>query len=63
MRNIHLPALNCEDGTLENIQLYVVQGTDETLLTLDASQININEDDQTFCFTLAADDFPSVTDG
>jgi hypothetical protein len=58
-----LPALNCEDGTLENIQLYVVQGTDETLLTLDASQININEDDQTFCFTLAADDFPSVTDG
>ena len=57
-----LPALNCEDGTLENIQLYVVQGTDETLLTLDASQININEDDQIFCFTLAADDFPSVTD-
>jgi hypothetical protein len=58
-----LPAINCEDGTLEDILLYVVQGTDETLLTLDASQLNINEDDQTFCFTLAADDFPSLTSG
>ncbi|MFT7592597.1 MAG: hypothetical protein ACI9UJ_002536, partial [bacterium] len=58
-----LPAINCEDGTIEDIVLSVVQGTDETQLTLDASQLVINETDQTFCFTLAADDFPSLTDG
>ena len=58
-----LPAINCEDGTLEDILLYVVQGTDEVLLTLDASQLTINETDQTFCFTLEAADFPSITSG
>lgn len=58
-----LPAINCEDGTLEDILLYVVQGTDEILLTLDASQLIINETQQTFCFTLEADDFPSITSG
>ncbi|MFT5725659.1 MAG: hypothetical protein ACI9JN_002786 [Bacteroidia bacterium] len=41
----------------------MVQGTDESLLSLDASQLTINETDQTFCFTLEADNFPSLTDG
>jgi len=58
-----LPAINCIDGTLDTILLSVIQNGVTTLISLPASQININETAKTFCFTLNASDFPSTTNG
>lgn len=55
------PAINCDEADFESLTAVVYHNGTPTTLSLDASQINVNTDNETFTITLSVDDFPNTS--